>query len=111
MDKNPGVRRIGVGEVVRCIIAKAVLSIIGPDIQRAAGPLQLCAGQTCGVEAAIHSMTSIFDDEKSEGFLLVDASNAFNSLNRAVALQNIQYTCPAFSTILINTLFSSTIIC
>jgi len=36
-------------------------------------------------------------------FLLVDASNAFNSLNRAVALQNIHYTCPAFSTILINT--------
>ena len=103
LDKNPGVRPIGVGEVVRRIIAKAVLSIIGPDIQRAAGPLQLCAGQTCGVEAAIHSMRSIFDDEKSEGFLLVDARNAFNSLNRAVALQNIQYTCPAFSTILINT--------
>ena len=111
LDKNPGVHPIGVGEVVRCIIAKAVLSIIGPDIQRAAGPLQLCAGQTCGVEAAIHSMRSIFDDEKSKGFLLVDASNAFNSLNRAVALQNIQYTCPAFSTILINTSFSSTIIC
>jgi len=103
LDKNPGVRPIGVGEVVRRIIAKAVLSIIRPDILRAAGPLQLCAGQTCGVEAAIHSMRTIFNDENSEGFLLVDASNAFNSLNRAVALQNIQYTCPAFSTILINT--------
>ena len=33
----------------------------------------------------------------------MDASNAFNSLNRAVSLQNIQCTCPAFSTILINT--------
>ena len=95
LDKNSGVCPIGVGEVVRRIIAKAILSIIGPDIQHAAGPLQLCA--------AIHSMRSIFDDEKSEGFLLVDASNAFNSLNRAVALQNTQYTCPAFSTILINT--------
>ena len=71
LDKNPGVRPIGVGEVVRRIIAKAVLSIIGPDIQRAAGPLQLCAGQNCGVEAAIHSMMSIFDDEKSEGFYLL----------------------------------------
>ena len=45
----------------------------------------------------------IFTDEASEGFLLVDASDAFNSLNRAVVLQNIQYTCPASSTILINT--------
>lgn len=44
MDKNLGVRPIGVGEVVRSIIAKAVLSIVGTDIQQAAGPLQLCAG-------------------------------------------------------------------
>ena len=68
VDKIPGVCPIGVGEVVRHTIAKAVLSIIGSDIQRAAGPLQLCGGQTCGIETAIHSMKSIFDDEKSEGF-------------------------------------------
>ena len=60
LDKNPGVRPIGVGEVVRRIIAKAVLSIIGPDIQRAAGPLQFCAGQSSGVEAAIHCMRTVF---------------------------------------------------
>ena len=41
LDKNPGVCPIGVGEVVRRIIVKAVLSIIGPDIQQVAGPLQL----------------------------------------------------------------------
>ena len=87
---------------MRRIIAKAVLSIIRPDIQRAAGPLQLCAGQSSGVEAAIHSMRTVFSNVNSEGCLLVDASNAFNSLNRAVALQNIQYICPAFSSILIN---------
>ena len=34
---------------------------------------------------------------------LVDASNAFNSLNRNAALHNIQILCPQFSTILINT--------
>ena len=38
LDKNPGVRPISVGEVVRCIIAKAVLSVVGTDIQQAAGP-------------------------------------------------------------------------
>ena len=77
---------------------QADLLIIGLDIQCAAGPLQLCAGQTSGVEAAIHS---IFCDENSEGFLLVETSN--DAFNRAVVLQNIQDTCPAFSTILINT--------
>ena len=100
LDKNPGVRPIGVGEVVRRIIAKAVLSIIGPDIQCAAGPLQLCAGQTCGVEAAIYSLRSIFDDENSEGFLLVDASNAFNS-GSSIAKHPVYMPC--FFTILINT--------
>jgi len=102
LDKNPGVRPIGVGEVVRRIIAKAALSIIRSDIQRAAGPIQLCAGQISGVEAAIHSMRTMFSTDDTEGMLLVDASNAFNSLNRNVALQNIQYICPPFFTLLVN---------
>ena len=33
LDKKPGVRLIGIGETVRGIIAKAVLSVIGEDIQ------------------------------------------------------------------------------
>jgi len=39
----------------------------------------------------------------SEGMLLIDATNAFNSFNRAVALYNIQRLCPSFSTVLIST--------
>ncbi|KAG1651422.1 putative phosphoenolpyruvate synthase [Nymphon striatum] len=35
--------------------------------------------------------------------ILVDASNAFNSMNRAAALHNIRITCPSISTNLINT--------
>ena len=37
LDKNPGVRPIGVGEIPRRIIAKAVLNIIKENIQDAAG--------------------------------------------------------------------------
>ena len=35
--------------------------------------------------------------------LLVDASNAFNSLNRVAALHNIRIACPAVATLAINT--------
>ena len=35
LDKNPGVRPIGIGDTARRIIAKAVLSIVGADIQEA----------------------------------------------------------------------------
>ena len=48
-------------------------------------------------------MRTIFEKEGTEAVILVDASNAFNSLNRQVALHNVQRTCPAFATILINT--------
>lgn len=47
LDKKPGVRPIGIGEVARRIINKAILKVLYHDIQEAAGSLQLCAGQPC----------------------------------------------------------------
>ncbi len=86
----------------RRIIAKAVLSIIRQDIQDTAGYFQLCGGQISGIEAAVHVVRASFESDDNEGVLLVDASNAFNSLNRQVALQNIQRLCPPLTAILIN---------
>jgi hypothetical protein len=73
------------------------------DIKEAAGPLQTCARHGAGAEAAIHAMHTIFQTEGTDALLLIDASNAFNCLNRAVALHNIQVTCPILSTYLVNT--------
>ena len=103
LDKCPGVRPIGVGEVPRRIIAKAILKIIGNDVEEAAGPLQLCAGQDGGCEAAVHAMRRIFQAPETEAVLLVDASNAFNALNRKAALHNISVICPSLAQTLINT--------
>ena len=69
---------------------------------QAAGPLQLCAGQPAGCEAAIHAMRAVFDSSDTEAVLQVDASNAFNRLNRQAALRNISVLCPSFARILIN---------
>ena len=103
LDKNPGVRPIGICETPRRIIAKAVLFITRGDIQEAAGAVQLCAGQIAGAEAAVHHTRKAFQDDSTEAVLLVDASNAFNALNRQVALRNIRSLCPSIATILINT--------
>ena len=103
LNKNPGVRPIGIGEVPRRIIAKAMLKTVRDDIQAAAGPLQTCAGHEGGCEAAVHAMREIFTFNDTEAILLVDASNAFNAINRQAALHNIQVICPAISTILSNT--------
>ena len=68
-------------EVPRHIIAKAILRIIGKDVEEAAGPLKVCAGQNGGCEAAVHAMWSVLQDAETEGCLLVDASYVFNSIN------------------------------
>ena len=74
-----------------------------PDIQDASGCLQMCRGQISGIEAAVHAVRTAFDSSDTEAVLMVDATNAFNSLNRQVALQNIRRLCPPLATILINT--------
>ena len=103
LDKNPCVRPIGIGDTARRIIAKAILNIARPDVQDTSGCLQLCGGQISGIEAAVHAVRTAFESEENEAVLLVDASNAFNSLNRQVALHNIRRLCPPLATILINT--------
>jgi len=71
-------------------------------VLQAAGPLQLCAGQSAGCEASIHAMRAVFDSSDTEAVLQVDASNAFNCLNRQATLRNISVLCPSFARILIN---------
>ena len=102
LNKNPGIQPIGVGEVIRRIIGKCIEWVMKKDIQEAAGPLQMATGLQSGAEAVIHSIKEIFDDEQTDAVVLVDAINAFNSLNRNAALHNMQILYSQFSAILIN---------
>ena len=56
-----------------------------------------------GAEAAIHAMRELYDDKECEAVLLVDASNAFNTLNRKAMMHNIGILCPTLSTFVQNT--------
>ena len=87
----------------RRMIGRAIAKILSDDIQMAVGPLQLCAGHQSGCESAVHAMRQVFESSETEAIILVDATNAFNSLNRQTALRNIQHLCPALSKVLINT--------
>ena len=80
LNKNPGLRPIGVGKVIRRIIRNVFVSVVCNGIISSTGSLQVCASHERGCEAAIHTMHIIFDDEKTEAVLLVDAANAFNSV-------------------------------
>ena len=104
LDKGEGaVRPIGVGEVLRRIMGKCVTKVTKPDVIDASGSLQVCAGHKSGSEAAIHAMRELFEHDNSDAVLLIDASNAFNSLNRAAALYNNRVLCPSIATYVIIT--------
>ena len=93
LDKKPGLRPIGIGEVLRRIAGKVVMSISKIDVINSVSQFQLC-GQESGCEAAIHSIREIFEEEDTEGVLLVDAENAFNNINRSTILRNKGIVCP-----------------
>ena len=102
LDKSPGVRPIGIGEVLRRIVGKAVMSIVREDVLKTTGYQQLCAGQEAGAEVAVHAIREAYDDVGTEAFIQIDAENAFNSINRLVLLQNIKILCPEFATFITN---------
>ena len=88
---------------MRRIVGKTVAGFLKEEIKEAAGPLQVCAGHSAGSEAAIHAMSQVLEEEETDGISLIDASNAFNQLNSAAALNNIQITCKEMSLYIINT--------
>ncbi|KXJ07630.1 hypothetical protein AC249_AIPGENE26530, partial [Exaiptasia diaphana] len=95
LDKGNGdVRPIGIGEVIRRIIAKCVTRVAKKDIIETSGSLQVCAGVKSGPEAAIHAMHDIFDADDTDAVRLIDASNVFNTLHRSSALNKVAVLCP-----------------
>ena len=102
LDKNHGLRPIRVGEVIRRIISKSVVHTLKKDIIRAVGNLQVCAGHESGCEVAIHAMSQIFNKEDSEAVLLIDAFNAFNTVDRKLFLHNVSVICPEIAVLVRN---------
>ncbi len=98
LDKSPGVRPIGVGETWRRCIAKCVLLVSGNEAKESCGIDQLCAGLESGVEGGIHALQHVWDQHHMEefwGFLLIDARNAFNELNRTLMLWTVRHEWPS----------------
>jgi len=70
------------------------------------GGLWFFIGLCCyegGCEAVVHAVRYLFRDCRSHAVFLVDALNAFNSVNQQAALHNILLLCPPLAQILINT--------
>ena len=79
------------------------MSVIESDVTAVSAPLELCVGVPSVCEVGIQALSSWYGRESTDAILLVDASNAFNAMNRAVALHNIPRISPAAVRVFINT--------
>ena len=55
LDKQPGVRPLGIGKSWMHAVAKLVLAELGRDGKAACSSTQLCAGLEDGIEGAMHA--------------------------------------------------------
>ena len=59
LDKEPGTRPVGIGEIYRRLFAKCVLEACGSQATTACGNLNLCLGLPAGIEGAVHAVTLV----------------------------------------------------
>jgi hypothetical protein len=61
LDKDPGVRPIGIGEVYHHLFAKCILKIASGQATTAAGNLNLCAGLATDIEGTVHAVREAWE--------------------------------------------------
>ena len=79
----PGECPISVGECLGRIIGRAIVQCTKMDILRVIGDQQLCVSHMAGCEAAIHTLTDIFETDESATMLFVDTLNSGRPLGDA----------------------------
>lgn len=81
--------------------------VTGDEVRGACRQNQLCGGLSGGIEGAVHVMNSMFEENATDnskwGLLLVDAKNAFNAVNRIIALWYARMYWPSCARFLFNT--------
>ena len=93
-----GIRPIEIGDVIRRAAAKCVLLVAGASATSECGADQLCAGLKAGVEGGVHAVFQAWaetDADEKNGFLVIDAENAFNSMSRVNMLWTVRHLWPA----------------
>ncbi|CAN0148619.1 unnamed protein product, partial [Heterosigma akashiwo] len=73
------------------------------DVMEVCGTDNLAGGLKSGIEGGVHAMRGLWADDDTEVVVLVDASNAFNSLDCQAALWNCRILWSRASYFLFNT--------
>ena len=105
LDKCPGIRPIGIGKGLCRILGDVLALTTQYEVEDIFGLAQLCSGLKSGIDGAIYALWKVFAEKAGTGLgvLLIDARNAFNSLNWVLALWNARALWPLRSRFLFNT--------
>eukprot|EP00957_Ditylum_brightwellii_P185088 14094998-Ditylum_brightwellii.AAC.1 len=66
LDKCPGIRPVGIGEILFRMIGKCIIAVCGDEVAKACGIHQLCFILKAGIEGAVYSMKQMWDDHAKE---------------------------------------------
>ena len=54
LEKSPGVSPVDIGNIIRCLLVKCALLVIGTTEKEAFGNLNLCVVLRAGIEGSVH---------------------------------------------------------
>jgi hypothetical protein len=66
LDKEPGMRPVGIGEIFRRLLAKTILLVVGKYATCACGNLNLCAGLKAGIERVVHALRDTWEEDLND---------------------------------------------
>lgn len=99
--KGGGHRPIAVGEVLRRLTSKCLSRSVQADALHILAPLQVGVGVKGGCEAIVHAVTHTREDpdlpNDSRWTLLMDFSNAFNSIHRGYMFDEVRARLPTLA--------------
>ena len=101
IDKpNGGVRPLAIGGLLRRVVAKVAMKCALEEACAYLMPMQIAVGARNGIDAAVHTLRDTLDAHgSSEDYIMVqiDASNAFNTCNRAMMLREVVKRLPGLA--------------
>ena len=93
-----GVRPIAVGELLRRLVGKCLMALVRDDARTFFWPAQVGVGVKAGAEKAVHTVRAWLERQNSscrKVLVKLDFANAFNCVDRRVALQQAAANFPA----------------